>query len=167
MTWTTTSGGVGTSPVTAANWSEAEETRRQLRRFLVVGLLSVATDLCVYAVLSATFELSVTWAKAISYLAGVVVGFALNKRWTFQSSRRTWTEPISYLLLYAVTLGVNVGCNGLVLSWLIDQKLIAFLFATGVTTVINFVGMRLVTFRGGVNDRRQAVAAKIAKPRAA
>jgi putative flippase GtrA len=114
---------------------------------LVVGLLSVATDLVAYAALSPA--LGVTPSKAISYLAGVVVGFALNKRWTFESSRRTWTEPASYLLLYAATLGVNVGCNGLVLSWLPDRRIVAFLFATGVTTVLNFLGMKLVTFRKG------------------
>lgn len=134
---------------------------------MVVGLLCVATDLCVYAALSTGLALSVAWSKAISYLAGVAVGFALNKRWTFQSSRRTWTEPVSYLLLYAVTLGVNVGCNALVLSWLVDQKAIAFLFATGVTTVINFLGMRLVTFRKGIADRKLAVCVEVAKPQAA
>ena len=138
-----------------------------MRRFLVVGLLSVVTDLCAYAALSTALALSVTWSKAISYLAGVVVGFALNKRWTFQSSRRTWTEPVSYLSLYAVTLGVNVGCNALVLSWLVDQRAIAFLLATGVTTVINFLGMRLVTFRKGIADRRLIVLAEDTKPRAA
>lgn len=132
-----------------------------------MGLLSVAADLSVYAALSTVLALSVTWSKAISYLAGVAVGFALNKWWTFQSSRRTWTEPASYLLLYAVTLGVNVGCNSLVLTWLPDQRLIAFLFATGVTTVINFLGMRLVTFRKGIADRRLAVDDKFAKPQAA
>ena len=104
--------------------------------------------------------MSVIWSKAISYLAGVVVGFALNKRWTFQSSQRTWTEPVSYLSLYAVTLGVNVGCNALVLSWL-DRSAIAFLFATGVTTVINFLGLRLVTFRKGIADRRLNVFGRV------
>jgi putative flippase GtrA len=100
-------------------------------------------------------------------LAGVVVGFVLNKAWTFQSARRTWTEPVNYLLLYLATLGVNVGCNNLVLAWVWNQKLIAFLFATGVTTVLNFLGMRLVTFRAGVAERRQKVVNEFTKPQAA
>jgi putative flippase GtrA len=111
--------------------------------------------------------LSIHWSKAISYLAGVVVGFVLNKNWTFRSSRRTWIEPVSYLLLYAVTLGVNIGCNSLVLVWLADQTALAFLVATGVTTVLNFLGMRLVTFRKGIEQRRGVVLEKDAKPQAA
>jgi putative flippase GtrA len=138
-----------------------------LRRFLIVGLLCVATDLCVYAVLARWFGLSIHWSKAISYLAGVAVGFVLNKTWTFQSARRTWIEPVSYLLLYTVTLGVNVGCNSWVLAWFADQTVLAFVVATGVTTVLNFLGMRLVTFRKGIELRREVVLEQDAKPQAA
>ena len=35
------------------------------------------------------------------------------------------------------------------------SKRIAFLLATGVTTVLNFVGMRLFTFRQGIAERMQ------------
>ena len=153
----TTSGGVDTSPSAVANWSEADETARQLRRFVVVGLVCVVADLSVYTALTDRLGIQPTTAKAISYLAGVAVGFGLNKRWTFRSSRRTWREPISYLLLYAATLGINVACNNFILALLPNWRLLAFLFATGVTTVINFVGMRLVTFRKGIAERRPAI----------
>lgn len=121
---------------------------------MVVGLVCVAADLSVYTALSDGLGIRLTAAKAISYLVGVAVGFGLNKRWTFRSSRRTWSEPISYLLLYAVTLGINVVCNNFVLSLLPNWRLLAFLLATGITTVINFSGMRLVTFRKGIAERR-------------
>ena len=120
-----------------------------------MGLLCVATDLGFYAALAGSLQLSFASAKTASYLAGVVVGFLLNKKWTFQSDRTTWAEPVNYLLLYTVTLGVNVGCNSLVLAWYNEQKLLAFLVATGVTTVLNFLGMRLVTFRKGIEARRE------------
>jgi putative flippase GtrA len=125
---------------------------------LVVGTLSVLVDLGVYSTLATGARLAVSLAKAISYLAGVVVGFVLNKRWTFESSRRSWQEATTYLVLYAVTLSVNVGCNRLVLSLFgADHRPLAFIAATGVTTVLNFIGMRLVTFRQGIADRRAAV----------
>lgn len=125
-----------------------------MRRFLVVGLLCVATDLAIYFAFTSAFKLPTHWSKALSYLVGVMVGFVLNKAWTFQSKRRTWIEPISYLLLYTITLAVNVGCNNLVLAWLADQRLLAWFFATGVTTVLNFLGMKLVTFRKGIAERQ-------------
>jgi putative flippase GtrA len=144
------------------------ETQKQLRRFLVVGSLSVLVDFGVYSALATGAGLAVSLAKAFSYLAGVVVGFVLNKRWTFESSRRSWQEATTYLALYAVTLGVNVGCNRLVLSLIgADHRSLAFIMATGVTTVLNFIGMRLVTFRQGIADRRAAVIQLPANRRAA
>jgi putative flippase GtrA len=146
------------SPRESAAWSEVGETQKQLRRFLVVGTLSVLVDFGVYSALATGAGLAVSLAKAISYLAGVAVGFVLNKRWTFESSGRSWQEATTYFALYAVTLGVNVGCNRLVLTWAgADHRPLAFVAATGVTTVLNFIGMRLVTFRQGIADRRDAV----------
>jgi putative flippase GtrA len=139
-------------------WSEADETRKQLSRFLVVGLLSVVTDLTVYALLVSVAGWPVSASKGISYAAGVVIGFVLNKHWTFESSRESWREAASYLSLYSVTLGVNVGCNYAALRVLgNDRRALAYLFATGVTTILNFIGMRLFTFRKGIADRREAI----------
>lgn len=139
----------------SAAWNERRETRKQLLRFLVVGSTSVAVDLLVYRLLGATW-LSRDAAKGVSYLAGVVVGFFGNKWWTFESARRSAAEPILYLAVYAVTLAVNVGCNRAALAVLGEGRgLWAFLLATGVTTVLNFLGMKLVTFRRGIDQRRQ------------
>lgn len=131
------------------------ETGRQLRRFLVVGVLCVIVDLSAYSALVLGASLPTSWAKGISYLMGVGVGFVLNKRWTFESPRKSLFEPATYLLLYAVTLVVNVVCNDLVLRMFASAPA-AYLVATGVTTVLNFVGMRLVTFRTGIAERRLA-----------
>jgi putative flippase GtrA len=139
------------------NWSEAKETGKQIRRFLVVGSLCVLTDLAVYYAMLAGVTLSISSAKAISYLAGVAVGFVLNKLWTFESKRKTWSEPASYLSLYLATLAVNVFSNQLMLALVgSDHRLLSFFVATGVTTVLNFLGMRLLTFRHGIAERRSA-----------
>ena len=125
-----------------------------MRRFLVVGTLAVLVDATIYYALAAGLDFGANAAKAVSYLAGVAVGFLLNKRWTFASARPAPGEGATYLALYAVTLGVNVVCNRAVLTLLGGRwTALAFLVATGVTTVINFLGMRLVTFRKGINER--------------
>lgn len=131
----------------------ALENQRQVLRFLVVGGTSVAVDLASYVALLATLSLSASLAKGLSYLLGMAVGFAGNKYWTFGSARRSASEPFTYAVLYAVTLAVNIGVNAAVLSISGGWKLPAFLVATGVTTVLNFLGMRLVTFRHGIQDR--------------
>lgn len=145
MTSKTISAGSVTSP--------AEPARREIGRvlrFVAIGGTSVLVDLLTYRTLDGT--LSPAAAKALSYVAGMLVGFVGNKFWTFESQRRSLSEPVLYVLLYAVTLGVNVGVNAAVLAVDPDGLLSAFLAATGVTTVLNYLGMRLVTFRRGVRD---------------
>jgi putative flippase GtrA len=130
-------------------------------RFAVIGGASVATDLAVYALLVSSLDPAP--AKGVSYLSGMLVGFVGNKFWSFKSARRTASEPITYVLLYAVTLAVNVLGNGGVLAlterWGLDltvRRGLAFLVATGVTTVLNYLGLRWVTFRRGVAEREEA-----------
>lgn len=139
------------------------ETRRQLGRFLVIGGSSVAVDLAAYALLTLA-GLPPSISKGVSYASGMVVGFFGNKLWTFGSARRSLHEPFTYALLYAATFVVNVACNSgaLRLSEVaaMDRApslALAFFAATGVTTVLNFIGMRFVTFRQGIREREQGV----------
>lgn len=131
---------------------------RHLARFLVVGVSSVAVDLGVYC-LSLVAGLPRAPAKGLGYVAGMGFGFVLNKTWTFASQRPATGEAATYMLLYAVTLGVNIGLNGLALGLLEGQVRpgigvsLAFLIATGTTTVLNFLGMRFLTFRHGIAER--------------
>ena len=130
------------------------ENRRQVSRFLVVGSLSVATDFAFYLLLAGPLGTDAHLAKGVSYLAGTVVGFFGNKYWTFGSKRRSLSEPIAYGILYAITLAVNIAVNASVLVLFGPLfKLPAFVLATGTTMVLNFLGLRLVTFRAGIRER--------------
>jgi putative flippase GtrA len=152
-------------PNSASTEKPQGETARHIRRFLVIGVLSVLCDLATYGLLL-KLEILVPIAKGVSYVTGMVFGFYGNKFWTFESPQKSIAEPITYLLLYAVTLGVNVGINSFLLGQLSDPigptlaKGFAFLVATGTTTILNFLGMRLLTFNAGIRARRELVRAK-------
>ena len=128
---------------------------------MIVGLLSVGTDLAVYAGLL-TAGLSTPAAKGLGYLAGMAVGFVLNKTWTFGSRAPAGGEAVTYILLYAVTFAVNIAVNSGVLTMtggLLTGSLhaaTAFFVTTGLTTVLNFLGMRFITFRKGIAAKRAA-----------
>lgn len=123
-------------------------TVQQLLRFGVVGVSCVAIDFLVYMSLGALTPLSTVVAKGISYICGMIVGFWGNKLWTFQSQQRTLAEPVFYTLIYAITFATNIGINQLAIELLGGEaRLLAFLFATGITTILNFCGMKLLAFR--------------------
>jgi putative flippase GtrA len=144
------------SKQTAASDDSRSRFLKQLLRFLVVGGSSVAVDLICYAVLLNHMDRIA--AKGLSYLAGVLFGFAGNKFWTFESQRRSYSEPAIYFLLYLSTMVLNIAIN----SWVFHNlqnwnraedasQLLAFLVATGVTTVINFLGLKHLAFRQNPN----------------
>lgn len=144
-----------------AEMVDVSEERRHLVRFLVVGVLCVGIDLGCYAGL-VVLGFAVPVAKGVGYIAGMILGFVLNKTWTFGSRRSASGEAVAYILLYALTFAVNIAVNSGVLAtarvllpgtW---PAIAAFLAATGLTTALNFLGMRFVAFRKGIAERRVA-----------
>ncbi len=129
--------------------------RRYVARFLIIGGCATAVDLTAYLLLTQSAGLAPAAAKTCSYLIGMAPGFLGNKFWTFGSKRHSLSEPAIYATLYGTTLAVNVSLNSAALSVLghaLPMKLIAFVSATSVTTLLNFLGLRLIAFRHGIRE---------------
>ncbi len=118
---------------------------KELLRFLVGGGSAVLVDFLSYQLLMA-LGLGISPAKAVSYVLGAAVGFVINKLWTFESKQFRPLEIVKYIILYAVSALANTLVNKLVLGWF-GWKLFAFLAATGVSTVMNFIGQKFFVFR--------------------
>jgi putative flippase GtrA len=137
-----------------AHWN-TPQNRRYLIRFLVIGACSTTIDLGAYLLLAQLGGVAPAVAKTCSYLTGMTPGFLGNKFWTFGSKRRTFSEPAIYFSLYVLTLLVNVVLNSAALAVLgrsLSLKLAAFVLATTVTTMLNFLGLRLIAFRQGIQE---------------
>lgn len=117
---------------------------REILKFLVGGGSAVLVDYLFYRLLM-YIGLSVSISKGISYVAGAAVGFVINKLWTFESKQFSSIEIVKYILLYACSACANAGINKFVL-WLFNWQLFAFLCATGVSTVMNFLGQKFFVF---------------------
>lgn len=131
--------------------SEAPSARSEhvgeLLRFLVVGLSAVGTDFCVYfAIIKLAPSFSPSIAKAISFIAGACVSFVANRGFVFRSEGRAAKQLGPFTLLYLISLGLNNAVNAIVLS-LTSLKLLAWLMATGTSTVSNFLGMKFLVFK--------------------
>ena len=120
------------------------QIKRELNKFLVAGLSAVGTDLLVYYLLLNFLSSEVS--KGISFLTGSVVAFIINKFWTFKKPKKSYKEMIQFGALYSITLGLNVMINKIVLDYT-SLVLFSFLIATGVSTVLNFVGQKWWVFK--------------------
>lgn len=118
--------------------------KKELKRFLVAGVSAVGTDLVTYYIL--LNFLSHDIAKAISFLLGTVVAFVINKYWTFEKHEKSYKEIVQFGILYSSTLGANVITNKIVLDYT-EVVFLAFLIATGVSAVLNFIGQKWWVFK--------------------
>lgn len=117
---------------------------KEILKFLVGGTSAVVTDYAVYRVLLAA-GWAMSPAKAVSYVCGAIIGFVINKFWTFESSGFSKLELIRYAVLYLCSACVNAAVNKAVVM-VLEIHFAAFLCATGVSTVLNFLGQKFFVF---------------------
>lgn len=118
---------------------------KEVIRFLVGGGTAVIVDFILYHVFQ-KIGIEVDLAKGISFFCGAGVGFCINKLWTFQSKTFSKSECIRYVILYSITACINAAINKAVLTT-VNISFIAFLAATGVSTVLNFLGQKFFVFQ--------------------
>lgn len=138
-------------------------TKKQVIKFGLIGVLAVLTDLACYYLFLQVFTENITTeysneaiAKTLSFLCGMVVTYSLNKIWTWKQRNRSSKRLVKFMLLYGFSLVLNVATNSAALYALYAAKgllnvpfkyFIAFVCATGVSALVNFVGQKYWVFK--------------------
>ena len=124
-----------------------------LPRFLAVGVLNTALSAVLMFVLYDAVHLGYWPSTALSYLAGAIVSFLLNRRFTFQSDtavlpaalRFAITVFACYLLAYSAAkpLILWIGSGFLTPDW---AERAAMLCGMVLYTALNYIGQRFFAF---------------------
>lgn len=123
----------------------------QLTRFVLTGGLSAVVDYGLL-VLGMALGLSHSAAKALSWLAGTVTAYAINRRWTFVADPSA-KRFAAVAALYLVTFVLQWGTFTVLYPWLERAlgtglaQFAGFVVAQGIATTVNFVMQRAVIFR--------------------
>ena len=118
--------------------------KKELKRFLIAGLTAVGTDFITYYVILNFLHHDI--AKTLSFISGTVVAFVVNKYWTFERYEKNYKQIFQFTILYSATLFVNVMVNRLVLDYA-ELVFLAFIIATGASTILNFAGQKWWVFK--------------------
>jgi putative flippase GtrA len=130
--------------------------KRELAIFLIVGLLTVGIDFLLYQVLIHLQPLGlsdISFAKGFGFIGGTVFAYFANRFWTFNQQRMRSGSVFRFTVVYIVGLASNIMINFLSLKWLSSftlpleyALLTAFIFATSVSAILNFIGMKFFVF---------------------
>jgi len=92
-------------------------------------------------------------ANTIGFVAAASSNYFLNRIWTFRSKeKQVGVEYVKFILVSVIGLGINNGSlwlmNRLLPSWSNDWRFyVLWVVAVGITTLWNFFGNLLFTFR--------------------
>ena len=121
-------------------------------KFLLVG---VGNTLLSMVLMFALEGLGYWPSTAIAYVAGAVMSFFLNKRFTFHSDEVLWKAAVKFAVNVAVCYVVGYGLARLVMGALsplnplpaIWWERLSKLMGMGLYTVLNYFGQRFFAFR--------------------
>lgn len=121
-------------------------------KFLLVG---VGNTLLSTVLMFALEGLGYWPSTAIAYVAGAVMGFFLNRRFTFHSDEVMWKAAVKFAINVAVCYVVGYGLARLVMGVLaplnplpaIWLERLSKLVGMGLYTVFNYFGQRFFAFR--------------------
>jgi glycosyltransferase involved in cell wall biosynthesis len=114
------------------NWAQ------NVSKYLLFGVFNTISDLGAFFILilfSSTLAAHVTWAKAISYIIGLLQSYLFNQLLTHQTSRLT---QIRFFLIGIASLAINTGIMYVAYNTLHAGTLFSVLLATFLTFSWNY-----------------------------
>lgn len=137
-------------PATAAG---AVPLRSSLPKFVAVGITNNLIGYLTFVVLSLG-GMSAIGAMSISYVLGMFISFAGNRKWTFSHDGGLGSALLRFIGVNAVCYGLNVGILALFVNLLGLPQIPVQFFALGVVASCTFLLMRFWVFRPNLGTDR-------------
>ncbi len=124
---------------------------KQIKSFFLIGIFSFIIDAGIYYLLISKLDIGILISKTFSFLCGTLNSYIFNRYLTFRSNIRHDIGISKHYLLYGMSLFFNVNINYFIYINLADvfdyAYHAAFIIATGVSVVINFIGLKFFVFK--------------------
>ncbi len=140
---------------TGDNWLSLLIWRyRTFIKYCLVGVIVTSVDFVIFAMCFYEFRFRSIGAKLVAFTGAVLVGYALNRTWTFRDRDKKVRQQFSKFLTVSL---VGAGLSSLGIYVQVDTLAIHPLLSNGVTSVLvlvwNFLVNKHWTFRVGGKRR--------------
>jgi putative flippase GtrA len=122
---------------------DPSRTLAQFGRYGSVGLVTNGTIYVVFLVL-VWRGVGPVLASALCYCLGLLMSYALNRKWAFRSDATHRKDLPRFLLAYGIGFFFAVGCIAFFLIWL--SPAIAQLVTIGLTAFVVYGSLRFLRF---------------------
>lgn len=130
----------------ADNTSDKHALHRQFVRFAGVGVVGTAVHYGVMLGAMTLADVSPVIGTCLGFIVSLGASYALNRLWTFDK-RPPWARGfLTYFLVCAVGLAINMGIVALAIGGGIHFML-GQVVATVVALIWNFLSSRFIVFR--------------------
>ena len=117
-------------------------------KFGVVGTISTAVNYGSFAFLFKIVGLYYLFSSVTGYMIGVLVGYLLNKNWTFvQQVNKSKNYLMVYIIVYVVSLISSQLLLILLVEKIILDPLFANIYAIALSATMNFLGSNYFVFK--------------------
>ena len=125
--------------------------KKQLKRFIAVGIATVAIDFLVYKLLVVSFG-QIFYFKGISFIAGAVFSYVCNSLFSFEQKKLSKRQLLRFIGIYTLSLVCNVHVNGMILAmpWHGFEYMslyVSFIIATSTSAFLNYTLMSCYVFK--------------------
>lgn len=119
--------------------------RREVLRYVVVGVTNTAVSMAVYVALLAV-GVGYVAAVVAAYLTGIAIGYTLNRRWTFLAGGFSIDSLTRYTTVQATGLLLSVGLTSLFVERFGVAEVPALVLAWPPVIAVTFTATRLWAF---------------------
>ncbi|WP_462411645.1 GtrA family protein [Neobacillus sp. Marseille-QA0830] len=122
-------------------------------KFALVGIVNTSIDFTVYALLT-WLTVNFILAQCISYSAGVLNSYMMNRKWTFeQKGKGSKQEFFTFIGVNLVTLVITSLLLTVFYKWFGIALFTSKLLVTAISVGINYIGTKQLVFTR-IKERR-------------
>lgn len=119
---------------------------REFLRFCMVGVCNTLLNYGVFFLLFKIVGMYYLLSGALGFLAGAVLGFFLNRAFTFETQVADY-QLLIYVLINVLSLAVNVCIQGIVVNYFYFPEILSQCAGIVVTTFLNYFLLKKIIFK--------------------